>query len=82
MTTLGFHAMAPGGMEGRVVEIARPTADGTVAVREWTSEAYLAPPAESVVPVSEMAERVRRWERAGWTFTEAPSRILYWLGVG
>jgi hypothetical protein len=81
VSTLGFHAHAPGGGEGRVLELGRPAADGTVAVREWTEGAYLGPAAECVLPAAEVAERVRRWARDGWTLTQPPALILHWLGA-
>lgn len=81
MSTLGFHVRAPGGADGRVVELERPAADGTVALREWSAAAYLAPAGWTVAAVDEVAARVRVWQRDGWTFTEPPARILHWLGA-
>lgn len=77
--TLAFHAAAPGGGEGYVVLLYRPSADGQVRWREWSSDDYMAPARDGTSPVEEVAGRVDEWARAGWTLSEPPHRISGWL---
>lgn len=76
---LAFHAAGPSG-EAYVLQVDPPTPDGRVAWREWEGDGFAEPPREIDSTAEELAERVRGWQRAGWSFTEPVPAILVWLG--
>lgn len=78
--TLAFHAAAPGGDRGRVLVLWRPDAEGNVACREWSSEAWLAPGHDRTLAARGVLGRVEQWVNEGWTLSEPIGRIRAWLG--
>lgn len=77
--TLAVHAQSPDGRDGVVLVLWPPDADGTVAFREWRSDAWMEPGRDGRAAAADLEARIRGWKSAGWRLSEPADRLLAWL---
>jgi hypothetical protein len=80
--TLDLLVGGGNGVAEKLLLIERPSADGRVRLRSWTSDDWSAVPTSSECSASGLLQEIEDASRAGRTVNRELSAVRQWLGSG